>query len=99
MARKLSLAELMGVDAAKAGNSGTLRLNKLPEILGDAMPELPRNAVGRYRLIRALGQRFGPNWRSLPGVKDLISEFDDVVDLELRVAKIKKIKYRPGGKS
>lgn len=92
--RRPSLAEMMGSTASHAGAAG-LKLNQLPEILGDAMPDMPKNAVGRYRLIRALSQRFGPNWRGLPGVKDLVKEFDDVVDVEMRIAKIKKIKYQP----
>lgn len=88
--KKVSLAELMGSQAS----NGRLELSKLPEILGDAMPELPRNNVGRHRLIRSLQQRFGNNWRSLPGVKDLVKEFDGEVALERRIAEIKRIKYK-----
>jgi len=91
--KKLSLAEMMGSTAAKTGESGKLTLSQLPEILGDGCPDLPKNAVGRHRLIRSLQQRFGPNWRSLPGVKDLVSEFDGDVELEMRIARLKKIKY------
>lgn len=91
--RKLSLAEMMGATAAKTGQSGKLSLSQLPEILGDGCPDIPKNAVGRHRLIRSLQQRFGPNWRSLPGVKDLVVEFDSDVELEMRIARLKKIKY------
>lgn len=90
--KKASLAELMGSQASQGG----LTLAKLGDVLGDAMPELPRNPVGRHRLIRALQQRFGPNFRSLPGIKGLVKEFDDDVALEVRIAKIKQIK--PGGR-
>lgn len=89
--RKASLSELMGADAS----SGQLSLKHLPTVLGEAMPELPRNAVGRHRLIRALQQRFGPNFRSLPGIKNLISEFDYDVGTEDKVRKIQAIKGRP----
>ena len=90
--RKLSLAELMGSKAASGG--GKLSLSKLPEILGDAMPELPRTAVGRHRLIRALQQRFGANFRTLPGVSDLVKEFDGDVALERKIAQMQSIKLR-----
>lgn len=96
--RRPSLAEMMGVTASQSGQAGTLTLKQLPKILGDGMPDLPKNQVGRHRLVRALQQRFGQNWRSLPGVKDLVKEFDRDVDLEMRVAKIKQIKYKPRGK-
>lgn len=88
--KKASLAELMGATAAKAG--GRLSLDQLPDILGDSMPDLPKNAVGRHRLIRALQQRFGSNWRGLPGVSDIVKEFDGGVDLEARIRKLQQIK-------
>ena len=95
--KKASLAELMGTKAASS--DGKLALSQLPDILGDAMPELPRTAVGRHRLIRALQQRFGPNFRSLPGVMDLVKEFDLDLDLETKVAQMRSIRYnRPRGK-
>jgi hypothetical protein len=92
MAKRASLAELMG---AQAANKTELRLSHLPEILGEAMPELPRTPVGRHRLIRALQQRFGANFRSLPGLKDLIKEFDDDLEFEKKIAKMQAIKYQP----
>ena len=88
--KKASLAELMG---SKAAGSGGLSLKQLPDVLGDAMPELPRNAVGRYRLIRALQQRFGDNFRALPGVSGLVKEFDEDIKFESRVNMLKAIKY------
>lgn len=88
--RKVSLAEVMGTKGATHG----LTLDKLPEVLGDAMPELPRTAVGRHRLIRSLQQRFGPNFRSLPGVSDLVAEFDRDLELERKVAQIAALKMR-----
>ncbi len=60
------------------------------------MPELPRNSVGRHRLIRSLQQRFGPNFRTLPGVMGLVKEFDDDIKLEQRIGKLKAL--RAGGK-
>ena len=87
--RKTSLAEMMGSYGA---NKGKLTLDSLPNILGDGMPELPKTQVGRHRLVRSLQQRYGNNFRSLPGVKDLISEFDKHLDFEKKIAKMKAIR-------
>lgn len=90
--KKVSLAELMGSTAA--GGNGKLSLKQLPEILGEAMPDLPRNSVGRHRLVRALQNRFGKNFRSLPGVTDLVKEFDRETDMERRIAQISSVKLK-----
>ena len=89
---KVSLQEIMGREAS--GKGGSLSLSDLPSILGDNMPEMPKNSVGRFRLIRALQQRFGKNYRSLPGVGDLIKEFDSDVEYEGTMAKLKDIKVK-----
>lgn len=88
--KRASLRELMG-GAADRG----LSLESLPSILGEAMPELPRNGVGRHRLITALQQRFGSNFRALPGVSNLVKEFDAEIAFEDKVRKVSSIKYRP----
>lgn len=90
--KKASLAELMGSKAANSSEG--LSLRQLPDILGDAMPELPRNPVGRHRLIRALQQRFGANFRSLPGIKNLVAEFDNEISFEDKVAQMKALRMR-----
>lgn len=95
--KKLSLAELMGTAGSQGSKKG-LSLSHLPEILGNAMPELPRNPVGRHRLIRSLQQRFGPNFRTLPGVSNIIAEFDKDLEFEKHVAHMKEIKYKRGSK-
>ena len=88
--KKVSLAELMG--SAGASANGRLELRHLPQILGDSLPDLPRNSLGRYRLMTALQQRFGDNFRALPGVAGLVEQFDKEVDFEDRIEKIKAIK-------
>lgn len=90
--KKVSLAEIMGKDAAS--KSDGLRLSHLSDILGDNMPELPRNPVGRHRLIRALQQRFGNQWRTLPGVKNLVKEFDGEVAFENKINQIRSVRMR-----
>jgi hypothetical protein len=87
---KQSLAELMG----NAGSQG-IQLSRLHEVLGEATPELPRNAVGRHRLIMALNQRFGANFRALPGVKEVVKQFDHEIEFEKSCEKLRAIKYVP----
>lgn len=87
-----SLSELMGKSGAAAAQHGGLKLEHLPHILGDGMPELPRNAIGRHRLVMALKQRFGDNFRALPGVSGLVSQFDGEIATEEKIAKLKAIK-------
>lgn len=89
---RVSLQEIMGKSAAAKGEG--LSLKDLPEILGDGMPELDMSPVGRIRLIRALKQRFGDNFRSLPGLKGIVKEFDSRAKAEVVREKMKKIKLR-----
>lgn len=91
--KRASLSEIMGKKAAKLAGK-KLTVEDLPDLLGEAMPDLPKNAVGRYRLIRGLKARFGPNFRSLPGVSDIVKDFDSVVDTEKKVASIKGIRMK-----
>lgn len=79
---------------SKAAASSGLSLKQLPDVLGDAMPDLPRNAVGRFRLVSALRQRFGDNFRALPGVSNIVREFDDEVALNAKISKISAVKLR-----
>lgn len=81
----------MGKKASELA-SGGLKMSDLPEILGDGMPELDMSNVGRIRLVRALKQRFGSNFRSLPGLKDIVREFDDRAKLAVTAEKIKSVK-------
>lgn len=88
---RASLSEIMGKAGAERGKAG-LTLSDLPELLGEGMPELPQSAVGRHRLLRALKGRFGPNFRSLPGVSDLVKEFDDNIATEQKLTKLRGIR-------
>lgn len=92
---KATLGEVMGRKAEKANESG-LSLDDLPEILGEAMPELPKSSVGRFRLVRALRNRFGSNYRALPGVKGILKEFDDNLADAKVIEKIKGIRVKRG---
>lgn len=84
-----SLAEIMGKKGA--GKSDTLNMGDLKDLLGDGMPEMKFDPVGRIRLVRALHQRFGEGFRSIPGVKNIMKEFDDRIDLEIKIKKMKAL--------
>lgn len=70
-----TLGEMMGADK-------TLTMDNLPEVLGDMMPEITMDRVGRFRLTRALQQRFGVNYRSIPGAKQILDDFDTDMKIE-----------------
>lgn len=40
------------------------------------LPDIDESPVGRIRLIRAFSRKYGPNYRSFPGVSDAISHYD-----------------------
>ena len=88
---KAHLGEIMGAAGNKT-QSGKLSMEDLPDVLGEKLPDLPRNPVGRFRLVRALKNRFGDGFRNLPGVSNIIKEFDTEVEFEGTIAKMKKIK-------
>ena len=90
--RKATLAELMGKKGSEKGAS--LGLSDLPELLGEGMPDLKHTRVGRVRLVRALKQRFGDGFRSVPGVSGILKEFDKEKDFNLTVAKMKGIRVK-----
>lgn len=88
---RASLGELIG----KGNNS--VSLDNLGEVLGERMPELPRNAIGRNRLIQSLRHRFGDQFRNIPGVKQAIADFDEEVRFAGVLYDMKNIK--PKGRS
>jgi len=83
-----TLGELMG------SNQSSMSLKELDKILGEKTPELPRNAVGRFRLIKSLQQRFGNGYRNLPGVSNIIKEFDEDVRFSEIIDTMKSIKVK-----
>ena len=84
---RATLGELMG------GTKG-MSLDSLPDILGEKMPELPKNKIGRYRLIRSLRNRFGNEYRNIPGIKGLVEEFDEEIRFQGVLDQAKKIKMK-----
>lgn len=91
--RRATLQEVLGAGEAKVLDRVSLR--DLPSLLGEKTPELPKDRVGRMRLVRALSQRFGPGFRNVPGVKNMMSEFDEEVRFQ---EVLNKMKLKAGGK-
>jgi hypothetical protein len=88
---KVSLNEVMG----KAGDkSEGLSMSDLKDLLGEKMPELPKNRVGRFRIVNALKQRFGAGFRSIPGVSNIMKEFDGDMEFENKLSEMKAIKMK-----
>jgi len=86
-----SLGELMG-----GAEKQSMTLDNLGEILGEKMQEMPKNSVGRFRLMKALQQRYGNGYRNIPGIKGIIKEFDDSVAFDGVIKKMKNINKNKG---
>ena len=71
----LTLGEVMG-KKGEAAHARGIELKDLPDLLGEGMPHLQFHAVGRLHLMRALRQRFGQNFRNIPGIQGVIAKFD-----------------------
>lgn len=84
-----TLNELMGSKTPGAKEKG-LTLEDLPKLLGEGMPKLEFHALGRVRLINALTNRFGTNYRSVPGISEVLGQFDKAADQEKQFHELKK---------
>lgn len=71
-----SLAELLGKE------TNAFSIKDLPKLLGEKMPDLPKNRIGRFRLTNALKLRFGPGFRNIPGIDSILKEFDEEIRIE-----------------
>lgn len=88
--RKATLNELMG----KSGGTGKerkLTLADLPDILGERMPKIEYSPVGRMRLTAALRVRFGDNYRHLPGIENILHEFDKEARFNVKLQEMKML--------
>lgn len=89
--KKVSLGELMG-SAGKKAESKKLSLDDLGELLGERMPKLDFTPVGRLRLTTALRNRFGDQYKNLPGISDVMKEFDKEAAFNVKLQEMKSIK-------
>lgn len=74
--KHVSLGELMGKDV---GGGQIPTMKDLPKLLGEKMPHITFDRIGRMRLVNALAQRFGPSYRNLPHINNILKEFDNEV--------------------
>ncbi len=77
----LTLGEVLGKQGEQSHAQG-LELRHLPDLLGEGMPKLEFHALGRVRLMRALRQRFGENFKNVPGIQGLIQKYDKETKIE-----------------
>lgn len=81
MKKLASKNELMG----KMGSKTAFTMDDLPELIGDVIPDLPRDRVGRLRLQNLLQKRFGQTWHSYPGLKSLMEDFDKDMEVAMLI--------------
>lgn len=74
--RQPSLQELVGAAGNKSSDQPQFGLDDLKDILGEKMPDLSYDRVGQVRLVNALHQRFGVEYMNVPGVKNIMTEFE-----------------------
>lgn len=51
-------------------------LAPIQEILGENTPEISPTPLGRFRLVSALRNKFGDNYRNVPTAKTALDHFD-----------------------
>lgn len=92
--KKLSLGELMGGKAGAAASQRKLSLDDLGNLLGEKMPKLEFSPVGRLRLTTALRARFGDGYKTIPGIDEIMREFDDNAKFQIKLAEMKMIRAK-----
>lgn len=96
--KKTTLNELMGKggDVAKGGRK--LTLDDLGVLLGEKLPKLEYTPVGRLRLTTALRNRFGDGYKNLPGISDIMKEFEAESKFRVKLEEMKMIRAGKKGK-
>lgn len=90
-----TLAEIMGRSGAKKSEGRKLTLEDLGDLVGENLPEINFDAVGKHRLVTALRNRFGDGYRSIPAAKDIIADFEEKRSFEEKLSQLRSIKYTP----
>lgn len=90
-----SLSEILGSAGAQAAKGKKLTLDDLPDLIGENLPEINFDAVGKHRLVTALRNRFGEGYRNVTAAKDIIADFEEKRKFEDRLSELKEIKYSP----
>ena len=90
-----TLNELMGSSGSKK-EGRKLTMDDVKDLLGERMPSMEFSPVGRIRLINALKGRFGTGFRNLPGISDIIKDFDQQAKFQVEVERMKQIRGKSG---
>lgn len=53
-----------------------LDLSRYSKVLGDGLPHIKPDKVGRFRLLQHLRNKYGASYRNFPGVQEVIDYFD-----------------------
>jgi len=87
---RATINEMMG-SAAMSGHK-ELGLDDLENLLGERMPKMEYSPRGRHRLITALRNRFGENFRTLKGIDRILSEFDREAAFNVKMMEMRQIR-------
>ena len=71
---------------AKSKNFGDFNDSKFRAHIGEDAPKLEPTKLGQYRLMMGLRNKYGANYRNIPGISEALKDFD----LEVRYHKIMK---------
>lgn len=71
------------------GSGPQINLAPIKEVLGEDIPDITPTPLGRYRLITALRQRFGENYRNIPSGRKLLEHFDSEHEYFRKLRKIR----------
>lgn len=63
-------------DLSKAKKTGMANLSKYSEALGEDVPDMALNKIGRFRLQQVLRRKFGANWKGVSLAKRIMSDFE-----------------------
>lgn len=93
---KVSLNELMG-GKGRESKKRKLTLDDLEDLLGERLPKMEYSPRGRYRLLTALRNRFGDSFRNLPGIDDILKEFDTEAEFAVKLQEMKMLSGKKKG--
>ena len=96
MRPKATLGEVMGKTGGEKGEN--LTLDDLSSILGERLPKLEFTPVGRMRLTAALRVRFGDSYKNLPGIQNILKEFNTEAQHNVKMQEMKMIRAAAKGK-
>lgn len=95
---RVSLSEILGKKSAASSAKKKLTLEDLPDLIGEGLPEINFDAVGKHRLVTALRNRFGDGYRNITAAKDIIADFEEKRSFEQKLSDLRAIKYKSPNK-